>query len=125
MAFEERASDKQLNFMKKLGVNIPQNCTKHQAKDLIEQHINKEALGYAKPQNPYVQDKPQPVTKVQDKEYHLTPEECRARALECALKWYEMQKALDKEYKEDLINVAMGYEDFITGKLNSMDYTKG
>ena len=86
---EDYASFKQIEFMKKLGFPPqPTTLTKAQARVMIDEKL-KEQEREDEPEHvhPSAQAKPTPGNGA--KEYHLSPEEVKCRALESAIEYYK------------------------------------
>ena len=116
---EEKATEKQIKFMKQLGIKNWAISTKQEARALIEKKLN-EPNGDAKPEvrkmhdlgpdrgyDPTVKEKPK------DNGFHLTPENCRLGALSCAV-----ESVKGSSYSDEVFwQVVKRYEKYIvTGK---------
>ena len=77
----EPATQKQIEFAKRLGIENPEKYDKQALRGLIDVKV-----GEQKPRQP---ENVQPeAPKSEGKVYHLTPEQVRTNALEAAQRWY-------------------------------------
>ena len=84
----EKASEKQINFMKNLKIEYPNGVTKDEARAMIDRVLNKSE----KEAEDKIINRENNTSN--GKEYHLSIEECRARALECSLKALDINNSL-------------------------------
>ena len=79
----EPATQKQIEFAKRLGIENPEKYDKQALRGLIDVKIG---------ERPKQTEKTQPeasfTPKSSDKTYHLTPEQVKTNALEAAQRWY-------------------------------------
>ena len=109
---EEYASIKQIEFMKKLGFP-PQSAdlTKAEARVMIDEKLREnERAPEPEHKHPPAQAKP-----TNGKEYHLSPEEVKCRALESAIEWGKYKDAITSE-KTNLFELADKFVEWIYGK---------
>jgi len=102
----EPATEKQLKFMSALNLEPFPNISKQAAKEMIAAKLAEDEM--AKPEvvkfgnvPPAVEELIKNVNKSNGKEYHLSIEECRARALECAI-----SVAKNKDYTNEEFDMA-------------------
>ena len=105
------ATEKQINFAKQLGIKAPENFTKEILRELIDKTKNErdkiKNIEKAQPEIPKEQILPI------KQEYHLSIEECRARALESAI---ESIKLIDPNEKPSILVLANKFLEFILEK---------
>jgi len=106
------ASVPQLNFMKQLGFpGQPADLTMSDARRMIDAKLKEEEKAPVEKvpmkSNTY-EEAPKP------KEYHLSPEEVKCRALESAITIYKTEKAT-LEYEEQLLALAQRFVEWIYG----------
>ncbi len=122
---EERATEKQINFAKKLGIETPDRFTKHNLRSIIDAKVKESSgNGEQKYAAPHTEGYGAPVEKiftnkerieairegiVKQKEYHLSPEQVRSNALACAIQYRK-----DEDF-ESIMSSAKEFEEWING----------
>ena len=86
----EPATQKQIEFARKLGIESPEKYDKQAIRGLIDVKIADRDKGKPEKMQPEAPKGP-------ERTYHLTPEQVRTNALEAAQRWYpELQDSEDE-----------------------------
>ncbi len=118
---EERATEKQIEFAKKLGISGTERLTKHTVRELIKAKLE-EGNGEQKYVKPHTEGYGAPVEKVSNvewksevkttKEYHLSPEQVRSNALACAIEAIKFKGYVDND---NFMEIAKEFVKWING----------
>ena len=118
---EEYASFKQIEFMKKLGFP-PQSAdlTKQRAREMIDEKLREgeqefASKGYIKPEHKHPPAQQLGTTKKESngKEYHLSPEEVKCRALESAIEFCGVRGEEESQNFRMVLTIADKFAEWI------------
>lgn len=110
----EQATQKQIEFAKKLGIKTPEKYDKQALRGLIDVKLKEGHNPDGAVQYPILLGKESENGSKQAKGYHLTDEQIRTNALEAAQRWYPVLLGDLKEI-EQFWNCVHEFEKYITG----------